>query len=61
MSKVLRCDCGLSILLVSEEDLVTEARRHATEVHDIDFTPDEILALVRPLDGAADEPSRADQ
>jgi len=54
MNKVLRCDCGLSIVVVTEEDLVAEARKHAREIHHMEFSPEDVLALVRPDDRPAE-------
>ena len=42
--KVLACDCGLAFWFVSEDELFSEARRHARQVHHMEFTVEQLRA-----------------
>jgi predicted small metal-binding protein len=47
MTKVIKCDCGF-VVRGDEDELVKAARRHAKEVHDMDLTAEQILAMAEP-------------
>ncbi len=47
--KQVSCDCGKVIREESEEELVRAVKEHADEVHDMDLTREEVLAMARPV------------
>jgi predicted small metal-binding protein len=60
MQMRVRCDCGDEIVSDEIDELVTRARRHATEAHGMDVPPERILALVEPCESSTEllrEPS----
>ena len=48
MTKVIKCDCGFVVRGETDDELVDAARSHAKEVHDMDLTADQILAMAEP-------------
>ncbi|MGH9153126.1 MAG: DUF1059 domain-containing protein [Acidimicrobiales bacterium] len=50
MTKVIKCDCGLVVRGDTDEELVKAAQRHAKQVHDMDLTADQILAMAEPAE-----------
>jgi predicted small metal-binding protein len=48
MTKVIKCDCGFVVRADTDDELVTAARQHAKEVHDMDLTAEQILAMAEP-------------
>lgn len=48
MTKMIRCDCGYVAQRDSDEQLVAVAQRHAREVHAMDLTPQQVLAMAEP-------------
>jgi predicted small metal-binding protein len=48
MTKVIKCDCGFVVSGDTEDELVSAARRHAKEVHDMHLTTEQILAMAEP-------------
>jgi predicted small metal-binding protein len=47
--KQVSCDCGEVIREESEEELVRAVKEHADEVHDMDLTREQVLAMARPV------------
>lgn len=47
--KQVSCDCGKIIREETEEELVQTVREHAREVHDMELTREQILAMARPV------------
>lgn len=47
--KQVSCDCGEVIREEREEELVRAVKEHADEVHDMDLTREEVLAMARPV------------
>ena len=45
--KALRCECGYEVQASDEAARVDEVRRHASETHGIDLSPDVALDVVR--------------
>ncbi len=39
------CDCGFVVWGVTDDELVTNAQRHARTAHDIELTREQVLAL----------------
>ncbi len=48
MAKVFTCECGVVIKGRDDDDLVRQAQRHAREVHRIQITREQVLAMARP-------------
>ena len=47
MAKVYRCECGVIIRGKDDDELVARAQRHGREVHNMDATREQILAMAR--------------
>lgn len=48
MAKVFTCECGVVINGRDDEELVRQAQRHAREVHRMEITREQVLAMARP-------------
>ena len=48
MSKVIRCPCGTVVRARDDESLVAEAQRHARDVHAMELTREQVLAMASP-------------
>jgi hypothetical protein len=48
VSKIIECPCGVVIEDDDEDRLVEAAQRHAAEVHDMELTREQALAMARP-------------
>ncbi|MSQ22530.1 MAG: DUF1059 domain-containing protein [Dehalococcoidia bacterium] len=48
MAKIFTCECGVVIKGRDDNDLVRQAQRHAREVHRIQITREQVLAMARP-------------
>lgn len=48
MTKVIRCDCGYTASGDSDEELIAVAQRHAREIHAMDLSPEQVLAMAEP-------------
>jgi predicted small metal-binding protein len=48
MTKVIKCDCGFVVRGDTDEELVAAATEHAREVHGMELTADQILAMAEP-------------
>ena len=48
MSKIIRCPCGTVVRARDEESLVAEAQRHARDVHAMELTREQVLAMASP-------------
>lgn len=47
MAKSIQCDCGYVARGQTDEELVAEAQKHAREIHDMDITREQVLAMAR--------------
>lgn len=47
MAKVINCDCGFVVRGETDDELVSAAQKHALEVHQVDLTRDQALALAQ--------------
>lgn len=45
MAKVINCDCGHVVRGENDEELVVNAQKHAREVHGMEITRDQVLAI----------------
>jgi len=48
MSKVIQCPCGTVIRAGNDEELVAQAQRHAKEVHAMELSREQALAMATP-------------
>jgi predicted small metal-binding protein len=47
--KRVTCDCGATIRKSSDDELVAAVQKHAKEVHDMDLSSDQVLAMAEPV------------
>jgi predicted small metal-binding protein len=45
MAKVIHCDCGYVVRGETDDELVADAQKHAREVHDMEITREQALAM----------------
>lgn len=48
MQKVITCPCGFVLKADSDDQLVAKAQQHAKEVHQMDLSREQALAMARP-------------
>jgi predicted small metal-binding protein len=48
MAKVVQCDCGFVAREESDEELISKVQRHAQEVHNMDLSREQVLAMAKP-------------
>lgn len=48
MTKVIKCDCGFVVRGDTDDELVKAARSHARDVHEMELTDEQILAMAEP-------------
>jgi len=48
MQKVINCPCGFIVQAESDDQLVAKAQQHAKEVHQMELTKEQALAMARP-------------
>jgi predicted small metal-binding protein len=48
MQKVINCSCGYIVRAENDDKLVAKAQEHAKQVHQMDLTRDQALAMARP-------------
>jgi Protein of unknown function (DUF1059) len=56
MAMRIRCDCGHEIVTNESAALLTEARRHARETHQMEMSAERILALAEPCEDKPELP-----
>lgn len=49
MEKVINCPCGFVVKGESDGQLVARAQEHAKQVHQMDLTPEQALAMAKPV------------
>ena len=47
MAKIMQCDCGYVIRGESDDELVANVQKHAREVHDMELTKEQVLAMAQ--------------
>lgn len=47
--KQVSCDCGAVIRERGDEQLVAAVQRHAREVHNMQLSPEQVLAMAEPV------------
>ncbi len=48
MEKVITCPCGFVLQADSDDQLVAKAQQHAKDVHQMDLSREQALAMARP-------------
>jgi predicted small metal-binding protein len=48
MEKVINCPCGFVVTGETDEQLVAKAQQHAKEVHQMELSREQALAMARP-------------
>ncbi len=48
MEKAIQCPCGTSFLAEDADELVSKAQQHAKELHDMQLTREQALAMAKP-------------
>ena len=48
MSKIIKCPCGTVVRARVEESLVAQAQQHARDVHAMELTREQVLAMASP-------------
>ena len=46
MTRVVRCTCGVELRDPEEAPLVTRVQEHAREAHDLDFSEEQVRAIM---------------
>ena len=46
--KIIECPCGTVVDGDSDDDVVAKAQKHATEIHDMELSREDALAMARP-------------
>lgn len=47
--KQVSCDCGAVIRESGDDRLVAAVQRHAREVHNMNLSPEQVLAMAEPV------------
>ena len=48
MEKIVECPCGAQVRASDDEALVTQTQGHASEVHDMELSREQVLEMARP-------------
>ena len=48
MQKIINCPCGYVVKADTDDQLVAKAQQHAKEVHQMDLSREQALAMARP-------------
>lgn len=48
MRKFMLCDCGHVVRGETDDELVANVQQHAREVHDMEITREQVLAMAQP-------------
>lgn len=48
-AKKVSCDCGKTISAQNDDELVKEVQRHAQDVHRMNLSRDQVLAMAEPV------------
>ena len=47
MAKIMQCDCGYVVRGETDNELVANVQKHAREVHDMEITREQVLAMAQ--------------
>lgn len=50
MTKVIKCDCGYVVRGDNDDELTVNAQAHAREVHNMELSAEQALAMAEPED-----------
>ena len=48
MQKMIQCPCGFVIKAENDDAVVAQAQQHAKEVHNMDLSREQALAMAKP-------------
>ncbi len=48
MAKVINCPCGFVARAETDDELIAQVQKHAKEVHNMNATREEVLAMAKP-------------
>lgn len=48
MEKVVECPCGAVVRATDDDELVGQVQSHASEVHDMDMSREQVLEMAHP-------------
>lgn len=48
MQKVINCPCGYIVKGATDDEVVMRAQQHAKQVHQMELTPQQALAMAKP-------------
>jgi predicted small metal-binding protein len=48
MQKVINCPCGFVVKGETDDQIVSNAQKHAKEVHQMDLTREQALSMAKP-------------
>lgn len=51
MAKKVSCDCGKTIRESGDDELVRAVQKHAQDVHQMNLTREQVLAMAEPVPG----------
>jgi predicted small metal-binding protein len=47
VAKIMQCDCGYVVRGETDDELVANVQEHAREVHDMELTREQVLAMAQ--------------
>jgi predicted small metal-binding protein len=47
MAKIMQCDCGYVVRGETDDEIVANVQKHAREVHDMEITREQVLAMAQ--------------
>jgi len=47
VAKIMQCDCGQVVRGETDDELVANVQKHAREVHDMEITREQVLAMAQ--------------
>jgi predicted small metal-binding protein len=47
VAKIMQCDCGHVVRGETDNELVANVQKHAREVHDMEITREQVLAMAQ--------------
>jgi predicted small metal-binding protein len=47
VAKIMQCDCGYVVRGETDNELVANVQKHAREVHDMEITKEQVLAMAQ--------------
>jgi predicted small metal-binding protein len=47
VAKIMQCDCGHVVRGETDDELVARVQKHAREVHDMEITREQVLAMAQ--------------